>query len=199
MNTKTVFLVLLAAAGALLFTKGTLFAGPVADGIKSELVKYENNQLVPFDGAKLSGVKVFAFYYSAHWCPPCRKFTPELVQFYNRVKKDHPEFELVFVSSDRSRDGMIGYMRETKMQWPAVDFGKGAAIRKYAGPGIPCLVVVDENGKVLSDSYEGSKYVGPYKVMTDLNRILAKNKSSVSPSQASFDEFFKKKPVQPAP
>ena len=44
---------------------------------------------------------------------------------------------------------------------------------KYAGDGIPCLVVVDANGKVISDSYAGKTYRGPAQVLNDLDQLFA--------------------------
>jgi nucleoredoxin len=31
----------------------------------------------------LANKKVILFYFSAHWCPPCRAFTPVLKDFYD--------------------------------------------------------------------------------------------------------------------
>ena len=148
----------------------------LTESIKSDVVRIRNGSLVHDDDPALEGKKLIAIYFSAHWCPPCRKFTPQLVDFYNRVAPAHPEFDVLFVSADRSASAMQDYMRETNMPWPALDYEKIRAqtqITHYAGSGIPCLVLVDAAGKVLSDSYSGSKYVGPQKVMTDIEAILS--------------------------
>lgn len=144
--------------------------------LKGDLVRFHNGTLSPFEDEEMAGKKLVALYFSAHWCGPCRKFTPSLVDFYNRVAATHPEFEIVFVSSDKSASAMQTYMQETNMPWPALDYGKVAAktdITKYAGSGIPCLVLVDASGKVISDSFAGKEYLGPQKVLTDIDAIFA--------------------------
>lgn len=149
----------------------------IRDLLKNELVSFQNGSVTSFDDERLGSKKLFALYFSAHWCGPCRKFTPDLVAYYNRIVPQHPEFEVVFVSCDKSASAMETYMRESNMPWPAVDFQKissASAIRKYAGSGIPCLVVIDSAGQVLSDTYEGSTYVGPKKVLGDLDVMFAR-------------------------
>ncbi|KAK3933257.1 Nucleoredoxin [Frankliniella fusca] len=44
---------------------------------------------------------VLGVYFSAHWCPPCKAFTPQLVNTYNAVRERGHSFEVIFVSSDR--------------------------------------------------------------------------------------------------
>jgi nucleoredoxin len=71
---------------------------------------------------------------------------------------------------------MAKYMRDMEMPWPAVEFEKikdKPALLQFAGSGIPCLVVIDRDGRVVSDSYDGSRYLGPAKVMADLERMLS--------------------------
>lgn len=60
-------------------------------------------------------------YFSAHWCPPCRVFTPQLVGFYEDLKEQNDsQFEVVFVSSDRDRDSWQKYFND--MPWLALPF-----------------------------------------------------------------------------
>ncbi len=150
-------------------------ATPLERALSGKLVKFENGGLQAHNPAQLAGVKFYAIYFSASWCGPCRQFTPELVDAYGKIRAQYPEFELVFVSNDRSATDMQGYMRDDHMAWPALRF---EAIRntpdivRYAGPGIPCLVLVDANGQVLSDSFRGGNYAGPDAVLDDTWRIL---------------------------
>ncbi len=150
----------------------------VASTVKGDLVTSQNGTLHAYDDQALERKKLICLYFSAKWCGPCRKFTPDLVAYYNRVVAVHPEFEIVFVSNDRSAPAMEAYMREMQMPWPAVKFEKIAAhedLQQYAGNGIPCLVVIDARGKVVSHSYDGENYRGPQAVLGDLDKIFASN------------------------
>lgn len=148
----------------------------ISDAIKTDLVRVQSGAVEHCDEDALAGKKLIAIYFSAQWCGPCRKFTPELVDYYNRVLTQHPDVEVVFCSRDKSANAMQKYMREEKMPWPAIDYAKIESkdmIKKYAGNGIPCLVLLDPTGRVISHSYEGEKYLGPHKVLEDLDAIFA--------------------------
>jgi nucleoredoxin len=150
-------------------------SSPMQRRLAGKMVRLEDGKLQTYDAGQLSGVKYFALYFSASWCGPCKQFTPELVRAYGRLKKSHPEFELVFVSADHSAGDMKDYMKEDRMPWPALKYDQIARepeIQRYGGPGIPCLVLVDAGSRVLSDSFEGDNYVGPGKVLQDTQRIL---------------------------
>ena len=148
----------------------------MADLLHGKLVTMRNGQLAPYDDQALSRKKLFALYFSASWCGPCRRFTPQLVEFYQQAAQTHPELEIVFISADRSPAAMANYMRQDGMTWPALSFERKeqeTELTRYAGSGIPDLVLLDSGGQVLSDSYQGKNYVGPQKVLADLNRLLA--------------------------
>jgi nucleoredoxin len=155
-------------------------ADAIAGAAKGNLVRLQNGNLVSCYDEELAPKQIYGLYFSAHWCPPCRKFTPQLVAYYNQIAHDHPEFEIIFVSADKSAEDMATYMRESSMPWPAIEYGKLAnvpTLQKYVGRGIPDLVVVDASGKVLADSFVGGKYVGPGRVLADLDAIFARASS----------------------
>ena len=146
-------------------------------GITKDLVKLRGSRLKKVPESELEPKDYYLIYYSAHWCPPCRKFTPKLVDFYEDTIRKHKNFELIFVSSDRSKEAMEDYMDEADMPWPALDFDKkktSKALTGYAGRGIPCLVLVDNQGTMLSHSYVNKEYVGPTAVMEFLEQTLDK-------------------------
>lgn len=130
----------------------------------------------PAEPAKLEETQVFALYYGASWCGPCRRFSPDFVKFVNRVGPANPRLTVVMMSNDKSDAELFGYMKEEKMPWLAMPLDrieKVPSLVAYTKGGIPQLVVVDRQGQVLADSYEGSNYLGPQAAMQELEKILA--------------------------
>jgi nucleoredoxin len=69
----------------------------------------------------LSNKRLIAFYFSAHWCPPCRQFTPMLCEFYDHVNEAMPTaLEIIFISSDRDPSSFGLYYAQ--MPWLAVPY-----------------------------------------------------------------------------
>jgi len=100
----------------------------------------------------LAGKKAVALYFSAHWCPPCRGFTPKLAEFYKENLKALG-LEVVFLSSDRDEAAFKEYFGE--MPWLALPFEdrerKEALSKKYKVRGIPSLVILDgESGETIT-------------------------------------------------
>ena len=157
---KTRFLPLLLAALAVTTTARAGFF----DEIKGDLT-----------GPAVEGSpKYTALYFSAHWCPPCRMFTPKLVEWYNDFKAKHPDFELVFVSSDRDQAAMEEYIKGDKMPWPAVAFDKAQSetFQKYSSQGIPYLVLIDDEGKALT-AQPGNEWEAPQGVLAKIEEIVS--------------------------
>jgi nucleoredoxin len=149
----------------------------IVDRLSGKLVLWNGSELEKFDASALRARKYLAVYFSASWCGPCREFTPKLVNWYKQQKAERDTFEVIFVSRDHSKDAMVEYMKQDAMPWPALSFAKAdqrsSPLEKYAGRGIPCLVVIDPEGKVISHSYKGEEFIGPSKVIKDLEGLLA--------------------------
>ncbi|XP_064392520.1 nucleoredoxin-like [Halichondria panicea] len=97
--------------------------------------------------------KIIGLYFSAHWCGPCRGFTPQLVKTYNKLKEDGKKFEIIFVSSDRDEDSFMEYYGE--MPWISIPHGdprKKTLSRMFDVSGIPTLVILDENKQTITSS-----------------------------------------------
>ena len=69
-------------------------------------------------------------FFSGHWCPPSREFTPKLVEAYNNVYNEVTQgFEIVFISWDRDQQSFDHYYNE--MPWKALPYtGKSKYIHK---------------------------------------------------------------------
>ncbi len=106
------------------------------------LVDKSGGKLTP---ATLNSNKVVGLYFSAHWCPPCRGFTPVLAEAYKGIVAQGKPFQVVFVSSDRDQGSFDGYYGE--MPWIALPFQerdlKATLCDKYGVTGIPCLVLLN--------------------------------------------------------
>ncbi|KAL7555002.1 hypothetical protein ACHAWF_018579 [Thalassiosira exigua] len=105
----------------------------------------------------LGGKKVVGLYFSADWCGPCKQFTPELVNFYNKMnarRGRQDEFEIVWISRCRSVDDFGQYF--TQMNWLALPPDEAMGQRgqllgdKYKVKSIPTLVLLDEIGNVIT-------------------------------------------------
>ncbi|XP_071849006.1 nucleoredoxin-like [Apostichopus japonicus] len=120
---------------------------PFSEVIKGKLLKNTGEECT--DEA-LKG-KVLGIYFSAHWCPPCKGFTPRLVDFYNKVNEAGKNFEIVFSSGDRNEASFKEYF--ATMPWLALPFQDQRAKQLSAifeVSGIPMLIIIDEYGKVIT-------------------------------------------------
>lgn len=146
------------------------------DGLQQKLIQAKDGKAAPYkkEGAN---PKFTAIYFSAHWCPPCRLFTPKLVEWYNDFQPKHKEFQLVFASSDKDEKAMLEYMNEMKMPWPAVRFDqkKMSGVGKFAADGIPYLVLIDEKGKDLTGK-PGNEWRPPAEVLKQIEEIVGGKK-----------------------
>ena len=94
----------------------------------------------------------FGLYFSAHWCPPCRNFTPKLINFYEVANKTQKQIEIIFVTSDKSEAEFNEYFGS--MPWLSIPF-KDESINNlkesFEIMGIPTFLVFNSEGKLIDD------------------------------------------------
>ncbi|EDL12859.1 nucleoredoxin [Mus musculus] len=121
---------------------------PFREVIAGPLLRNNGQSL---ESSSLEGSHV-GVYFSAHWCPPCRSLTRVLVESYRKIKEAGQEFEIIFVSADRSEESFKQYFSE--MPWLAVPYTDEARRsrlnRLYGIQGIPTLIVLDPQGEVIT-------------------------------------------------
>jgi len=128
--------------------------GPFIDLLGLQVYSLERNDthaelLVEATNSAVSGADVIGFYFSADWCGPCRKFTPELVAFHERMLKKKKKFKIVFISSCRDPDSLVNYYAGMGKGWLALPYEESVGERgnwlkqKYNVKGIPTLVLLD--------------------------------------------------------
>nr|XP_016786606.2 nucleoredoxin isoform X4 [Pan troglodytes] len=89
---------------------------PFREVIAGPLLRNNGQSL---ESSSLEGSHV-GVYFSAHWCPPCRSLTRVLVESYRKIKEAGQNFEIIFVSADRSEESFKQYFSE--MPWLAVPY-----------------------------------------------------------------------------
>jgi nucleoredoxin len=94
--------------------------------------------------------KTVRLYFSALWCGPCKKFTAQLVEIYNKLMRKGEVSEIVFVHLDHVEENFKKY--HASMPWLALLFGD----RNYCElsrhshvQSISTLIIIGPDGKML--------------------------------------------------
>jgi len=159
-----------------LFTPALLHSNEaLATGIlPAVLHDAEGNEV---DSATLLKGKHIGLYFSAHWCPPCRAFTPALVKFRNDNVGNN--FEVVFVSMDKSKGEKKKYIKEMEMKWltvPGAGTREADSLARRFGTGgrLPMLIILAPDGSLVTPNGREDVLLSPE---TALNKWKEKNPS----------------------
>ena len=108
--------------------------------------------------------ELIGIYWSAHWCVPCRQFTPKLVTFIEMLGEENINFPVIFASGDKDKSSFAKYFGSfAGPQWSAFPQGDKritALKKKFGVNGIPWLVILDKQGNLVCNNAENTIHRG---------------------------------------
>jgi thiol-disulfide isomerase/thioredoxin len=106
--------------------------------------------------------KVVLVMFWATWCGPCRAELPEIKECYDAYHARG--FEVLGISCDNDRHDLEGFLKEQEIPWKTLfsDEAKSTGMNNpmadyYGIVGVPTLMLVGKDGKVVSMSLRGPK------------------------------------------
>merc|ERR1711964_772522 len=140
------------------------------------------------DTKTLNECDLVGIYFSAHWCPPCKAFTPKLASWYKQQKQAGKKVEIVFVSSDQNQTEFDHHFGE--MPWLSCKYsdskGRASLKKTFGVSGIPQLTFLHpatmtytQTFSIWSYTNDGRGFIGS----NDFDTIVAaaKNGTRVLP------------------
>ena len=106
----------------------------------------------PFPWESYRG-KVVIVDFWATWCGPCRKEMPHMKELYERLHAKG--LEVVGVSLDQDEGALADYLAENQIPWETLaGDGVQELAKKYGVRGIPSLMLVDKQGKIIAVAHQ---------------------------------------------
>lgn len=87
----------------------------------------------------------------AAWCPYCRTELPRMEKFYQENKD---KVEVIAVDVQESRAKVERFVRKMELSYPIVLDTEGDVARNYNVLGVPTIVAVDKDGKIIYYGYQ---------------------------------------------
>ncbi|WEK19929.1 MAG: TlpA disulfide reductase family protein [Candidatus Pedobacter colombiensis] len=132
---------------------GIAQAAKIADGQKTPDFAYPDLNGKKWGPKDFRG-KYLIIDFWASWCGPCRQEIPHLKEVYKKYKDKG--LEILSVSVDAKPADWKKAMNEERMAWPQINAVESKPVMaSYMFSGIPYLVVVDKDGKIVEKNVRG--------------------------------------------
>merc|ERR1712216_753450 len=135
---------------------------PLSDVIGTQFLASDGNTRASLQEV-VKDAPLVGIYFSAHWCGPCRGFTPQLVTFKKMLEEEEVNFPIIFATSDKDDASFQEYFKTMTgfNAFPHGDERIAALNKKYAVSGIPWLVVLDAQGNLVLNEADTEVGQGP--------------------------------------
>jgi peroxiredoxin len=122
--------------------------GKVAPAFEATTLNGKEIKLDDYSG------KVVLLYFWSTSCTPCIKSADSLKKFYDRTRNEHPDFEMISISTDDSDQRVRIHIEEYKHSWPQVRVGAMSKLAAdYGVEGLPRYVLVKRDGVIAHDGH----------------------------------------------
>ena len=125
-----------------------------ADAGVDERRPFQSFALETFDGDSLSledlEGKVTLVIFWASWCPACQATLPVIDSLNAAVQ--HGDFAVIGINEERNEGAARGYAAAKGLSMPLL-LGRGAMWQRYQYIGLPYMVLLDRQGRVVQEHY----------------------------------------------
>ena len=125
----------------------------------------------------LSKADYLLLYRGSAACSRCKRFSPKLVKAYERLRREHENFEVVFLSEDRSEREFDAHLRDRQYPFAVVEYDKlyAAADARTRGGGLmPIVYLVLPDGSVIDHTDANGSGRSAEDVLNRLERELVR-------------------------
>lgn len=115
--------------------------------------------------------KVVVLDFWATWCGPCRMSIP----FIQKLHEQYKDKGVVVwgINAERNEETVKKFVAEQKLTYPILRDVKGEVFRKYSVSGIPRILLIDQEGKVVVD-YTGFSKDAEKEMEETIKKLLEK-------------------------
>jgi hypothetical protein len=147
-----------------------------ARSIAASLEPLRAGASAPAAGANLENADYIVVLRARLGCERCAGFAPDLAAFYQRVKAEHPNFEVVFYSDDKNVDDAHKVASSEKFPGRILGFDRkmeAADLSSQSGELLPLVFVYDKNGKLVTKNHPNGGKPAAKDVLATLEQKLA--------------------------
>jgi hypothetical protein len=130
----------------------------------------------PAAGANLENADYIVVLRARLGCERCAGFAPDLAAFYQRVKAEHPNFEVVFYSDDKNVDDAHKVAMSENFPGRILGFDRkmeAADLSSQSGELLPLVFVYDKSGKLVTKNHPNGGKPAAKDVLATLEKTLA--------------------------